>query len=451
MSETVIVAENLSKRYLIGTAEQRHETLAGTLAGALTAPFRNARNLRRLDVARVAGDSPDTLCALDDVSFEVERGEVVGVIGRNGAGKSTLLKILSRITEPTSGRIGIKGRISSLLEVGTGFHPELTGRDNVYMNGTLLGMTKREIDRKFDEIVGFSGVERFLDTPVKRYSSGMQVRLAFAVAAHLDPETLIVDEVLAVGDYEFQQKCLGKLNEVARGGDGRTVLFVSHNMGTVRSLCSRCLYLEAGRLVADGPTEEVIDAYEQHRVGDGQDGYFRQPADDRYPLQVLEAELQDEGGRRQTSAVDQFSPLSLWVRYVVRKPLVGCNLCLWLAARGMKLFVSFDADEDPELLERRTPGLYEATIPLPMDILKAGRYTIGLDSGIANDAASRAEHQQFENLMTFEVRETFSTSLKGYAPQRAGAIALRLKWNTRELVPSPNEPSQHPLHFGEVV
>ncbi len=238
MSDTVIVAQNVSKRYLIGAAEQRHETLAGSLAAAVTAPFRNARNLARLDVSRVADDSPDILWALDDVSFEVKRGEVLGVIGRNGAGKSTLLKILSRITEPTSGRVGIKGRVSSLLEVGTGFHPELTGRDNVYLNGTLLGMTRREIDRKFDEIVAFSGVERFLDTPVKRYSSGMSVRLAFAVAAHLDPEILIVDEVLAVGDYEFQAKCLGKMNEVAKGGDGRTILFVSHNMGMVRSLSS---------------------------------------------------------------------------------------------------------------------------------------------------------------------------------------------------------------------
>ena len=210
------------------------------------APIRNARNLARLDVSRVADDAPDTFWALDDVSFEVKRGEVLGVIGRNGAGKSTLLKILSRITEPTSGRVGIKGRVSSLLEVGTGFHPELTGRDNVYMNGTLLGMTKREIDRKFDEIVAFSGVDRFLDTPVKRYSSGMQVRLAFAVAAHLDPEILIVDEVLAVGDYEFQNKCLGKMEEVATGGDGRTILFVSHNMGMVRSLCSRCLLPQVG-------------------------------------------------------------------------------------------------------------------------------------------------------------------------------------------------------------
>ena len=212
----------------------------------------------------------------------MKRGEVIGIVGRNGAGKSTLLKILSRITEPTAGWVGIKGRVASLLEVGTGFHPELTGRDNVYLNGTLLGMTKLEIDRKFDEIVEFSGVARFLDTPVKRYSSGMQVRLAFAVAAHLDPEILIVDEVLAVGDYEFQKKCLGKLDEVAGAGSGRTILFVSHNMGMVRSLCSRCLYLQAGRVIAEGTSDEIVELYEQNQKSKGEHGFFKQQPDDRF-------------------------------------------------------------------------------------------------------------------------------------------------------------------------
>nr|MDQ3332387.1 ABC transporter ATP-binding protein [Planctomycetota bacterium] len=197
--------------------------------------------------------------ALKDLSFEIGSGEVVGVIGRNGAGKSTLLKLLSRITEPTEGRIELCGRVASLLEVGTGFHPELTGRENIFLNGALLGMTRAEIRAKFDAIVAFAEVEQFLDTPVKRYSSGMYVRLAFAVAAHLDPEILIIDEVLAVGDAAFQKKCLGRMDEIARGG--RTVLFVSHQMGTVAQLCSRCLYLEQGRLAADGPTEDVIPRY----------------------------------------------------------------------------------------------------------------------------------------------------------------------------------------------
>jgi lipopolysaccharide transport system ATP-binding protein len=200
--------------------------------------------------------------ALRDVSFEVKRGEVVGIIGRNGAGKSTLLKILSNITEPTSGRARIRGRVASLLEIGTGFHPELTGRENIFVNGAILGMSRREIERKFDEIVEFSGVEKFLDTPVKRYSSGMHVRLAFAVAAHLEPEILIIDEVLAVGDAEFQKRCLGKMNEVAKGG--RTVLFVSHNMAAVEALCSRTMLLTEGKLVQFATTPEVIRRYQRH-------------------------------------------------------------------------------------------------------------------------------------------------------------------------------------------
>jgi lipopolysaccharide transport system ATP-binding protein len=431
MPDTVIAAENVSKRYLIGEAEKRHETLAGSMLSALMTPFRNARNLARLDTSRGDGDASDILWALRDVSFYVNRGEAIGLIGGNGAGKSTLLKILSRITEPTSGWVGIKGRVASLLEVGTGFHAELTGRDNVYLNGTLLGMTKLEIDRKFDEIVEFSGVDRFLDTPVKRYSTGMQVRLAFAVAAHLDPEILIVDEVLAVGDYEFQQKCLGKMEEVATPGAGRTIFFVSHNMGMVRSLCSRCLYFQGGRVIAEGSSEEIVALYEHNQESAGDHGFFRQPPDDRLALQVLEAELCNGHGQRQTTAIDQFSPLELRIRYIVRKPLVGCTLCVWLIFKGTRLFVSFDSDLDSELLRKRLPGRYETTIPLPTEVLKAGTYTIGLDSSIANNPDSRADHQHIDNALTFDVRESSDTTLKGYSATRPGTIAVRLKWTTR--------------------
>jgi lipopolysaccharide transport system ATP-binding protein len=261
-TEPIIRVENLGKLYRLGEAERRAETLFESLASLASAPMRNLRRLRGLDAARHSGDAedPGLLWALRDVSFEVHRGEVMGIIGRNGAGKSTLLKVLSRITEPTRGRVRLKGRISSLLEVGTGFHPELSGRENVYLNGTILGMSKREVDRKFDEIVAFAGIERFLDTPVKRYSSGMTVRLGFAVAAHLEPDILIVDEVLAVGDADFQRKCLGKMQDVARGGD-RTVLLVSHNMESIVSLADRCLYLNAGQVAGLGPTDEVIDRY----------------------------------------------------------------------------------------------------------------------------------------------------------------------------------------------
>ncbi len=259
MSNIAIRAENVSKAYRLGAREKRPTTLLEATGAAFRAPLRNLRRLRRLDTFASDRDADDILWALRDISFEIRQGEVVGFVGRNGAGKSTLLKILSRITDPTEGRITMRGRISSLLEVGTGFHPELTGRENVYMNGTILGMRKREIDRKFDEIVAFSGVERFLDTPIKRYSSGMKVRLAFSVAAHLEPEVLVIDEVLAVGDADFQRKCLGKMQNVA--GRGRTVLFVSHNMGAIQSLCTRAIALREGRMIQDGDAADVVRDY----------------------------------------------------------------------------------------------------------------------------------------------------------------------------------------------
>lgn len=262
MTDVAIRVENLSKRYRIGQRE-RYYALRDVLAKLFTAPFRrlSASPSHRLSVSPFPRFSDSQhIWALKDVSFEVKRGEVVGIIGRNGAGKTTLLKILSRITEPTEGYAEIHGRVGSLLEVGTGFHPELTGRENIYLSGAILGMKKREIDKKFDEIVAFAEIEKFIDTPVKHYSSGMYVRLAFAVAAHLDPEILLVDEVLAVGDLAFQKKCLGKMGDVAQGG--RTVLFVSHQMNQIRRLCERVLWLDGGHIRQAGPTHEVVSAYE---------------------------------------------------------------------------------------------------------------------------------------------------------------------------------------------
>jgi lipopolysaccharide transport system ATP-binding protein len=251
MSDITIRAEGLSKQFRIGKVE-RYRTLRDTLGDALSAPFRNLRNSVRKREA-------DTIWALNDVSFEIKHGEVVGIIGRNGAGKSTLLKVLSRITEPTKGYAEIHGRVGSLLEVGTGFHPELTGRENIFLNGAILGMKKAEILRKFDEIVAFAEVEKFIDTPVKHYSSGMHVRLAFAVAAHLEPEIMLVDEVLAVGDAGFQKKCVGKMGSAA--ASGRTILFVSHNVTAVRTLCSRAIVLIDGRMVGDGNVDEMLQTY----------------------------------------------------------------------------------------------------------------------------------------------------------------------------------------------
>ncbi|WP_297337966.1 ABC transporter ATP-binding protein [Algoriphagus sp.] len=267
MGNSVIKIQNLSKRYRVGLKEKEAETLTGQISNVIKSPWQNLKRLRELN--RFGDEDESVFWALKDVSFEVKEGEVLGIIGKNGAGKSTLLKILSQITEPTSGKIEIHGRVASLLEVGTGFHPELSGRENIYLNGTILGMTRREIDFKLDEIIDFSGVEKFIDTPVKFYSSGMKVRLGFSVAAHLDPEILIIDEVLAVGDFEFQKKCLGKMEDVSKN-QGRTVLFVSHNMGAVQTLCSRSILLGKGSFVASGATDHILSRY----LGTGNAGNF---------------------------------------------------------------------------------------------------------------------------------------------------------------------------------
>jgi lipopolysaccharide transport system ATP-binding protein len=285
MGDVVIEVSNLSKRYVIRHLAGRQDALRHRLEAAVRAPWRRLmQSLRRapgagaVSAAGTRTGTREEFWALQEVSFEIQQGEVVGIIGRNGAGKSTLLKILSRITEPTRGRICLRGRVASLLEVGTGFHQELTGRENIFLNGAILGMSRAEIQRKFDEIVAFSEVEKFLDTPVKRYSSGMYVRLAFAVAAHLEPEILIVDEVLAVGDAQFQKKCLGKMEQVARGG--RTVLFVSHNMAAVQALCTRAIYLREGRLKEIGPVTPVTQRY----LAEGAPAQARSFRDEPLPL-----------------------------------------------------------------------------------------------------------------------------------------------------------------------
>jgi homopolymeric O-antigen transport system ATP-binding protein len=265
MSDIAIRVDGLGKQYHIGRRE-RYRTLRDTLTGAATALFRKARTLFHGPDREKEEAPSDLIWALKDVSFEVPRGSVVGVIGRNGAGKSTLLKVLSRITEPTEGRVEIHGRVGSLLEVGTGFHSELSGRENIFLNGAILGMKRAEIQRKFDDIVAFAEIDKFIDTPVKHYSSGMYMRLAFAVAAHLEPEILIVDEVLAVGDAEFQKKCLGKMGDVAK--EGRTVLFVSHNLTVIRNIAPRSLLLQAGALVCDRDTDTVVARYQRHAMAD---------------------------------------------------------------------------------------------------------------------------------------------------------------------------------------
>jgi lipopolysaccharide transport system ATP-binding protein len=277
-SDIAIKVQNISKLYRIGLKEEMHDSFGGAMLSFIKSPLKNYRKYRSLykfdDVERTAqeparGNANSVIYAVNDVSFDVKRGEALGLIGKNGAGKSTLLKILCRVTGPTDGRVEIHGKVSSLLEVGTGFHQELTGRENVYLNATILGMTKKEVDRKFDEIIDFSGVEKFIDTPIKRYSSGMKVRLAFSVAAHLDAEILLIDEVLAVGDAVFQKKCLSKMDEISHGG--RTILFVSHNMAAIQNLCSRVIVMDSGKVKIDAETEAGIEEYMSGVLG-GADG-----------------------------------------------------------------------------------------------------------------------------------------------------------------------------------
>lgn len=314
MSDISISVEQLGKLYHIGRRQEKYKTLRDTISDAFLGPFRRAGNLLRGKAAGAA-ELDEIIWALKDISFEIKQGEVVGIIGSNGAGKSTLLKILSRITEPTEGKVEIHGRVGSLLEVGTGFHPELTGRENIYLNGAILGMRRTEIDNKFDEIVAFAEVEKFIDTPVKHYSSGMYLRLAFAVAAHLEPEILLVDEVLAVGDASFQKKCLGKMSDVVK--EGRTVLFVSHNMAAVQQLTRTSLLLHKGKLVSQGKTADVVKHYMSALVNCSTTVYNVENAPRRYrdlsrQVEFLTVELENH----QTTLVP--ADAEIQVRLIVR-------------------------------------------------------------------------------------------------------------------------------------
>ena len=319
MSLPVVQVSNIGKAYRLGEPDMRHAMFRDALFAALKAPF------RRLSELRQSAKGVDLFWALRNVSFDLREGEVVGIIGRNGAGKSTLLKILSRITEPTEGEVRLRGRVASLLEVGTGFHPELTGRENVYLNGAILGMFKAEIDRRFDEIVAFSEIEKFLDTPVKRYSSGMYVRLAFAVAAHIEPEILIVDEVLAVGDMAFQAKCLGKMKEVSRAS-GRTILFVSHNMPAVRALCTRSIVVDAGKILFDGGVEEGARTYMRGNSSAGPQAIVRFDATHGNEPRMTCVKLMNRG--EPTTTFNMGDELTLEVEYVIPYAIISPKLGL---------------------------------------------------------------------------------------------------------------------------
>jgi lipopolysaccharide transport system ATP-binding protein len=416
-----IRVENISKRYKIGAApgKFRYGMLRDQIAALPQKLFR--RDEEKAGV--------DFIWALKDVSFDLEEGRVLGIIGRNGAGKSTLLKVLSRVTEPTRGTVAVRGRVGSLLEVGTGFHPELTGRENIFMNGAILGMKRAEIARKFDEIVEFSEVAQFIDTPVKRYSSGMYLRLAFAVAAHLEPEILVVDEVLAVGDAEFQRKCLGKMNDVAN--QGRTVLFVSHNMSAILRLTQESIVMQKGQLVKRAPTPEAVDSY--LASGQAQAGERTWDADEvsasAAPFLPLSLRVRDPRG----AVADSFrstEPLTLEMEYSLSAPITGLRVGVYLSTvRGEYVFTSFDVD-DAALYEQhstRQPGRYISRCQIPGDLLNEGRYILGVN------ASSFGVKRYFmdENALAFNIDPMGAPGMQ-WAEQRQGPLRPRLDWTIEQ-------------------
>jgi len=428
MKEISIRTDNLGKQYRIGQYVSGYRTLRDVLAETVASPI---RRLAKRGQNGSENRSLDTIWALRNVTFELNQGQVLGVIGRNGAGKSTLLKLLSRVTEPSEGMAEIHGRVGSLLEVGTGFHPELTGRENIYLNGAILGMKRAEIERKFDEIVAFAEVLKFIDTPVKRYSSGMYLRLAFAVAAHLEPEILVVDEVLAVGDAEFQRKCLGKMGEVAQ--EGRTVLFVSHNMSAIARLTQDTIVLENGHIICSAPTSEAIDFY--MTSGITQVGERRWDGVDlelnTRPFHPIALRVLDHEGRV-TNQV--FSTKSFWVEfeYALDEDIKGLRVGIYLTtSRGEPVFTSFDTD-DPQAFENQTirqKGRRVSRCKFPAKLLNEGRFMLGVN------ASSFRIRSYFtdEQALSFLVDGTGAPG-SHWAEQRRGPLRPALEWEISEAV-----------------
>jgi len=425
MGDVAIRVEKISKQYRIGSVPEQYQTLRDSLARAVSAPKRWISAAVHGRDKSTLNDEKGFIWALRDVSFEVPKGQVLGVIGRNGAGKSTLLKILSRVTEPTAGYAEISGRVGALLEVGTGFHPELTGRENIYLNGAILGMKRVEINRKFDDIVAFSEVEQFIDTPVKRYSSGMYLRLAFAVAAHLEPEILVVDEVLAVGDAEFQRKCLGKMSDVAQ--EGRTVLFVSHNMSAILRLTERALVLDQGRLAMDAPTGEAVDFY--MNAGFSEAGEHRWRKED-VPLGSAPFEPQVLRVRNSQGAIvdtiRSTEPLIVEFEYHLSSSVTGLRVGIYLlTVRGEYVFTSFDTDE-PILFDQfglRQAGTYVSRCIIPADFLNEGRYIFSVNAS----AYHVRRYFQDDHVLAVNIDPAGAPG-KQWAEVRLGPVRPRLSW-----------------------
>ncbi len=429
MSEYTIQAHNIGKRYHIGSARRKgYRTLRETINEVASAPFRRANSLLR-GHASGAADLHEEIWALKDISFEITQGETVGIIGRNGAGKSTLLKVLSRITEPSVGYVDLYGRVGSLLEVGTGFHPELTGRENVYLNGAILGMTRRDIDRKFDEIVEFSEVPKFIDTPVKHYSSGMKLRLAFSVAAHLEPEILIIDEVLAVGDSAFQKKCLNKMQDV--GQEGRTVLFVSHNMPAVTRLCERTILLDQGQVLRDGPSHQVVGAYLNSGTGTTAERLWddprKAPGDDVVRIRGVRV-LNDNGDV--SDAMDIRRPVGLQMDYDVLEPDQIFMLYFRLFnEEGTEIFTTIDSDG--EWRQRQRPlGSYTSTAWIPGNLLAEGTVFVWATIRTLNPSQVRAKEQDAVAFQVIDSMEGDSARID-HGGHVAGVVRPLLEWTTQ--------------------
>jgi ABC-type polysaccharide/polyol phosphate transport system ATPase subunit len=409
---TAIEVDNVCKRYRLGTVGR-----GGSIRDAISGSLRRA-------VRRKAGSRPE-IWALRDVSLELGEGDALGIVGRNGAGKSTLLKILGRITEPTSGVSRARGRVACLLEVGTGFHPELTGRENVFLNGAILGMSRREIRSRFDEIVDFSGVEGFLDTPIKRYSSGMQLRLAFSVAAHLEPDILIVDEILAVGDFEFQKKCLRRMAEVEK--EGRTVVFVSHDLEAIARLCPSAIWLDKGRVQERGPATDVIDSY---LASTHADGLFGKGLTGEGPLRINSIKVGDGSGRP-TTTIRRDSPFSISVDFSLEERLPGFDIALYVVnSNGVRVFDEAWSDREPRRAEG--PGRYTVALKIP-PVLNVDDYRVGLWAGTA-----------YETLVHEPATSVFR--LEGSTKRRPDRVVeLLLPW---ELSSAQEDAATHPNDDG---
>jgi len=434
MSDIALKVEHLSKRYRIGLEEKRADTLVGSALNLIRQPERNFRRLASLSRFGSNGENDASIMwALRDVSFEMRTGEVLGLIGANGAGKSTLLKILTRITEPTGGSATITGRVSSLLEVGTGFHQELTGRENVYLNGSVLGMGKSDIDRRFDEIVEFSGVERFIDTPVKRYSSGMQVRLAFSVAAYLEPDVLLVDEVLAVGDSAFQKKCLGRMDQVAE--EGRTIIFVSHNMAAVKMLCKRGVLLEGGNITADGPMDQTLESYlgsDSRKVPEVQwDDLSKAPGDDRVRLSSVRL----RPGKAISASMEYRSPFQIEVEYVNNEPGIVLSISIHIRdSQGNLVFATGNVPSasitvDPWHGKPQPVGIYRSVCTIPGALLNEGLHhvTVFINGEFVKETIVRQV-----DLLSFEIIDS-ERSEREFSGEWLGIIRPILHWDTNKL------------------